>query len=431
MRRLAYATYTVGLRLLLLAYVPVAVWRRLAHGVPIHLRERLGFYRDVPDPPRTAWVHAVSVGETLAAVPIVEELGRLHPELPILVTTVTETGARVARERLARLAIHRYFPLDLPGAVRRAIARNRPQLFVVLETELWPNLFRALAARGVPVMIANGRISDRSYRRYRLARTFMRGLLETVAVFGMRSDEDARRIIGLGAAPERVFVTGNVKNDAPADDGAAPTLWRRLLGLAPGAPVWIAGSTHRGEEPIVLDVHARLRERHAGLVLIVAPRHPERVLEVERLVRERGLPVVRRSELPKGRTDGATIILDTVGELAQLYQLADVVFVGGSLVPSGGHNMVEVALRRKPALFGPHTTNFRESAELLAGSGGGLVVRDAAELERELARLLGDPALRATMGDAGLAAVAARQGAVRETLALIDRFLVQSGAAGE
>src|SRR5205807_952243 len=252
-RRLAYATYTLGLRLLLLAYVPVAVWRRLAHGVPIHLRERLGFYRDVPDPPRTVWVHAVSVGETLAAVPIVEELDRLHPELPILVTTVTETGARVAR-------------------------------------------------------------------------AFMRGLLETVAVFGMRSDEDARRIIGLGAAPERVFVTGNVKNDAPADDGAAPTLWRRLLGLAPGAPVWIAGSTHRGEEPIVLDVHARLRERHAGLVLIVAPRHPERVVEVERLVRERGLPVVRRSELPKGRADGATIILDTVGELAQLYQLADVVF---------------------------------------------------------------------------------------------------------
>jgi len=431
MRRLAYATYTLILRCLLLAYAPLALWRRLARGARVHARERLGLYQDVPGAHPTAWVHAVSVGETLAAVPIVEELSRLHPELPILVTTVTETGARVARERLAGVATHRYFPLDLPGAVRRAIAHNRPQFFVVLETELWPNLFRALAARGVPVMIANGRISDRSYRRYLLAGRFMRRLLEAVTVFGMRSDEDARRIIGLGAAPERVFVTGDVKNDAPADEGDAPALWRRLLGLRPGVPVWIAGSTHRGEESMVLDVHARLQERHGGLVLILAPRHPERVPEVEQLARARGLPVVRRSELPKARTDGATIVLDTVGELARLYQLADVVFVGGSLVPSGGHNMVEVALRRKPALFGPHTTNFRESAELLTRSGGGLVVNGTVELERAVMQLLADPMLRGKMGEAGYAAVAARQGAVRETLALIDRFLIESGAAHE
>jgi 3-deoxy-D-manno-octulosonic-acid transferase len=419
------------LGLLLLAWAPLALWRRTARGVRVHLRERLGFYRDLSGDRAAAWVHAVSVGETLAAVPIVEELARLHPELSIVVTTVTETGARVARERLARVATHRYFPLDLPAAVGRAIAHNRPRFLVVLETELWPNLFRALAAAGVPVMIANGRISDRSYRRYRLARGCMRRLLGSVAVFGMRSDEDARRIIGLGAVPERVFVTGNVKNDAAAQDGQAPALWRRLLGLGPGAAVWIAGSTHRGEEATVLDVHARLRERHPSLVLVLAPRHPERAVEVERLVRARGLPAVRRSALPKARTEGATIVLDTVGELAPLYQVADVVFVGGSLVPLGGHNMLEVALRRKPALFGPHTENFRESAELLAKSGGGLVVRDAAELERAMTRLLGDPALRAAMGAAAFAAVAARQGAVRETLALIERFLIRPGPAGE
>jgi 3-deoxy-D-manno-octulosonic-acid transferase len=431
MNALVYAVYTWGLGLLLLAWAPLALWRRTAHGVPIRLRERLGLYRDRPGDRPAAWVHAVSVGETLAAVPIVEELSRLHPELPIVVTTVTATGARVARQRLARAAIHRYFPLDLPGAVRRAIAHNRPRFVVVLETELWPNLFRALAAAGVPLMIANGRISDRSYRRYRLARGFMRRLLESVAVFGMRSAEDARRIIALGAAPERVFVTGNVKNDAAAPDGNAPALWRRLLGLGPGAVVWIAGSTHRGEEATVLDVHARLRERHPGLVLVLAPRHPERAAEVERLVQARGLPAVRRSALPGARADGATIVLDTVGELAPLYEVADVVFVGGSLVPLGGHNMVEVALRRKPSLFGPHTENFRESAELLAGSGGGLVVRDAAELERAMTRLLGDPALRAAMGAAGFAAVAARQGAVRETLTLIERFLIEPGAVRE
>ncbi len=431
MRRLVYAVYTAAIAFLLVLYVPVAVWRRLSRGIPTNLRERLGFYRGAPPDRPAAWVHAVSVGETLAAVPIVEELHRLHPGLPIVLTTVTPTGARVATARLSRIATRRYFPLDLPGAVRRAIARNRPRFFIALETELWPNLFRALAARGVPVMIANGRISDRSFRRYRLVRAFMRPLFLSVSVFAMRSDEDARRIIALGAPPPRVFVTGNIKHDAPADEGDAPVIWQRLLGVPAGASVWIAGSTHRGEESLVLDAHAGARARHADLVLIVAPRHPERVDEVERLIADRGLAVVRRSELPKARKEGAVIVLDTVGELAQLYQLADVVFVGGSLVPSGGHNMLEAALKRKPVLFGPHTANFREAAELLAGGGGGLVVNSADELGTALTRLLSDPGLRAKMGEAGWEAVASRQGAVRETLDLIGRFLCQPDAARE
>jgi 3-deoxy-D-manno-octulosonic-acid transferase len=429
MTRAVYAVYTLVIGIVFAAYAPMALWRRLARGVRTNARERLGFYRGNAGERDTAWVHAVSVGETLAAVPLVEELHRTHPELPIVVTTVTPTGARVAVERLSRIATHRYFPLDLPGAVRRAIARNRPRVLVVLETELWPNLFRALAERGVPVMIANGRISDRSYRRYRLVRAFMRPVLASVSVFAMRSDEDARRIIALGALPERVFVTGNIKHDAPPDDADASTIWQRLLGLPPGAPVWIAGSTHRGEEQLVLDVHTRARAHYPDLVLIVAPRHPERVDEVERLIASRRFPVVRRSELPKARQDGAVILLDTVGELPQLYQVADVVFVGGSLVASGGHNMLEAALKRKPVLFGPHTANFREAAELLVRSGGGQVVNGAAELQAALTRLLGDAARRTRMGEAGFEAVAARQGAVRETLELIDRFLYQPGAA--
>ena len=423
MRRVAYAAYTAALCLLLAGYAFLAAWRKLTRGTRVNARERLGFYRGAHADRPAAWVHAVSVGETLAAVPIVEELHRLHPDLVIVVTTVTETGARVATERLGSVATHRYFPLDLPGAVRRAIARTRPRFLVVLETELWPNLFRTLAAGGVPIMIANGRISDRSFRRYRLVRGLMRHLLLTVSVFGMRSAEDARRIIALGAPPERVFVTGNIKNDAPADESDASTIWQRLLDLPAATPVWIAGSTHRGEEHLVLEVQARLHARYPDLVLILAPRHPERVEEVVHLVRRRGLAAVRRSQLPKSRRNGAVIVLDTVGELARLYQVADIVFVGGSLVPSGGHNMVEAALRRKPVVFGPHTTNFRESAELLVGSGGGLVVNDATELERALLQLLGDAGLRTNMGDAGYEAVAARQGAVHETLELIDRFL--------
>lgn len=430
MSRLARAVYTAGLGVFVAAYLPVALWRRMRHGVGLHARERLGFYRGGPAERPTSWVHAVSVGETVASVPIVEGLHRLYPELPVVLTTVTETGARVARERLGQVARHRYFPLDLPGAVRRAIAHNRPCFFIALETELWPNLLGALAACGVPVMLANGRISDRSFRRYRRVRVFMRPVLGAVSVFAMRSDEDARRIIALGAPPERVFVTGNVKHDAPADDGSTAALWQRLLGLSGGAPVWIAGSTHRGEEEVVLDVHARLRARHADLALIVAPRHPERVEEVERIARERGFPVVRRSELPKSRRDGAVIVLDTVGELAQLYRVADVVFVGGSLVPAGGHNMLEPAIKRKPVLFGPHTANFREAAALLLESGGALVVAEAAELEATLGRLLGDEVLRARMGAAGAEVVARRQGAVRETLDLVERFLHKPERAG-
>ncbi len=431
MRRLAYAVYTAGFGGLVAAYAPIAVWRRLTRGVRINPAQRLGFYgNDTADRP-AAWVHAVSVGETMAAVPVVEGLHRAHPELAIVVTTVTETGARVAKGRLAGIATHRFSPLDLPGPVRRAIRSNRPRFFVVLETELWPNLFRALSARGVPVMLANGRISDRSYRRYRRVRRFMRQLLLSVTVFGMRSEEDARRIIGLGAPPERVFVTGNIKHDAPADDPDQAALWRRLLGLRPETKVWIAGSTHHGEERLVLDAHEAVGAAEPDLVLILAPRHPERVEEVERLVRSRGLPVVRRSGLPVAQRREAVIVLDTVGELAQLYQIADVVFVGGSLVPSGGHNMLEAALKRKPVLFGPHTTNFRESAEILIDGGGGLVVDDARGLVRSLTRLLSDPALRTRMGEAGFRAVAARQGAVRETLALIDRFLYAPGATDD
>jgi 3-deoxy-D-manno-octulosonic-acid transferase len=391
----------------------------------MNLRERLGFYPADGARGGAAWIHAVSVGETLATLPLLEGLRRLHPDTPIVLTTVTPTGAQVARERLHGLVTHRYFPLDLPGPARRAIAAIQPRFVIVLETELWPNVLRALAARGVPVMIANGRISDRSFRRYRMVRGVMRHLLGSVTVFSMRNAEDARRIIALGADPQRVFVTGNMKNDAATDDADAETIWRRLLGLAPGAPVWVAGSTHPGEEGLVLDVHAQARAQHPDLVLIIAPRHPERVPEVERTVVGRGFTAVRRSRLPGAYEEGATIVLDTVGELAQLYRVADVVFVGGSLVPSGGHNMLEPALKRRPVLFGPHTENFRESAELLVAGGGGLRVRDASGLRDALLHLLGDPGLRVKMGEAGYDAVVARQGAVRETLDLVERFLIR------
>lgn len=415
--------YSAGLALGLIGYLPVAALRRVRTGHRTHLRQRLGHIaRDLPPGPRV-WVHAVSVGEAITAVPLVEGIRRRWPELAVVLTTVTPTGARIVTERLADVATHRYFPIDLPGAVRRAIDAVQPRFFIGMETELWPNFLEALGRRGVPAMIANGRISDRSFRRYRRVRFVVRRMLDRLAVLAMQSDEDARRVIALGAPPERVVVTGSLKTDLAAGNEGARELWERLLGVERGDRLWIAGSTHRGEEAGVVAAHARLRQRHPRLRLILAPRHPERVPEVERVVREHGLEPLRRSALPRDRRPDAVIVIDTVGELAELYRLGDVVFVGGSLVPLGGHNMLEPALRGKPVLFGPHTANFRESAEALVAGGGARIVADAAELERAVGALLADPETARVMGEAAFRAVVARQGAVQATLALVERFL--------
>jgi len=410
---------------LLLGYLPVLAFKRLRRdGYGRSLGQRLGrFGEGLPREPR-CWIHAVSVGEAATAVPLVEAITRRWPQLGVVMTTVTPTGARIVADRLAGRAVHRYFPIDLPGPVRRALDAVNPRFFLCMETELWPNLLRALAARGVPSMIANGRISDRSFRRYRLVRFFTARMLAHVRVLAMQSEEDARRIIALGARPERVVVTGNIKSDLIPPEGGGDALWQRLLGLDDGEPVWVAGSTHRGEEAIVLDVYLHLRARMPTLTLVLAPRHPERVAEVERLVRERRLQPVRRSELPKSQARGAVIIVDTVGELAQIYRVASVVFVGGSLAPTGGHNMLEPALLRKPVLFGPHTTNFRESAELLLEAEGALVARDGAELEAHMGALLMDAERRRLMGEAAFKAVAGHRGAIKHTLELVERYLM-------
>ena len=425
-----YALYTtITLLGLLVVYLPLAVVRRLTRGVPINVRARLGYGAPKASGQRVGWLHAVSVGEAIAAAPLVEGLRRLYPELPLVMTTVTSTGAQIVREKFSGLATHRFFPLDLPWVARRVSASIDPVFLICMETELWPNTLRVLVERGVPVMIANGRISDRSYPRYRLVRGFLGRVLADVRVFAMQSDEDARRIIALGASPERVVVTGNVKADAAVVDSAgAVDLWRRLLGLAPTQRVWIAGSTHPGEDDMVLEAHRAASADFPELVLVLAPRHPERASEVQALIERGGWPAARRSELKASAPRAPTavppvIVLDTVGELATLYGLADVVFIGGSLVPLGGHNVLEAAQRRKPVLVGPHTGNFRESTGLLESVGASLVVRDGAELGRDLRRLLADPDLRAKMGDAGFDALASRHGAVRETLDLIGRYL--------
>lgn len=416
-----YRLYSVVLGVLALLYLPVflvrKVWRA---GYPLAVRERLGWVRLPPAPDRV-WVHAVSVGEVMAAIPLVRALRTRWPDIEVVVSTVTATGAQVARARLPEAAHAFAFPLDLAGATRRAVRRVRPRCFIALETELWPNLLRALARAGVPAVLANGRISDRSYGRYRRVRRLFRRVLDHVRLFAMQSEEDARRIVSLGARPERVVVTGNLKMETPPGEAGAGERWRRLLHLD-GVRVLVAGSTHRGEEDAVLNAFLTLRKTRPPLVLILAPRHPERADEVEALALARGLGVTRRSRIGLG-PPGGVILLDTVGELAGLYAAADVIFVGGSLAPIGGHNVIEPALHGKPVVFGPHMTNFREAALLLLRAGAAIQVADAGELEAALGRLLGDHALRETLGRAAREAVVAHQGACERTLGALQAVL--------
>jgi 3-deoxy-D-manno-octulosonic-acid transferase len=435
------AVYSAGLAVWLAGYLPVYLARRRRQGALAGLAQRLGrFEPGLPPEPR-CWVHAVSVGEAVAAAPLVEAIRARWPRLAVVMTTVTPTGARVVRDRLAGRAAHRYFPVDLPGAVRRALDAVRPRFFIGLETELWPNFYAALGTRRIPAMVANGRISDRSYRGYRRVRFAIAPALVRVTAFGMQTRLDADRIVALGAPADRVVVTGPLKADAepPADEASAG--WSETLGLAPDQPVWVAGSTHRGEDDAVLQAFRAAAARVKGLRLVLAPRHPERVPEVERLLAQHGLPALRRSTLPSALGDrpgagagrGAlsseppVVVVDTVGELASIYGAADVVFVGGSLVPAGGHNMLEPALRRKPVLFGPHVENFRDSADLLVEAGGAMMVADADDLGQRLAELLASPDRRRAMGEAAAEAVSRRRGALRETMALVEKLARDAG----
>ncbi len=416
-----YRFYSVVLAILALAYLPVFLVRKVwGAGYPLALRERLGFTPVAPGGDRF-WVHAVSVGEVMAAVPLVRALRARWPEAEVVISTVTATGARVARARLSETAAAFAFPLDLTGATRRAVERVRPRCFIALETELWPNLLRTLATSGIPAVLANGRISDRSYGRYRRVRFLFRRVLDHVGLFAMQSAEDARRIVTLGACPERVVVTGNLKMEARVEGDGGERGWRRLLHLD-AKHIWVAGSTHRGEESQILDVFQALRGDPGNLALILAPRHPERVEEVEALVRAHGLPVVRRSRIDS-RAWGDVILLDTVGELAAIYAVADVVFIGGSLVPAGGHNVIEPALHAKPVVFGPHMSNFREAAALLLQAGAGIQVRDGAELAGALGALLASETARHQRGAAAWNAVRAHQGACERTVAAVAALL--------
>lgn len=400
---------------------------RCRRGFP----QRFGFRCPslLSDPRPLIWIHAVSLGEAVAIAPLVRELHRRHSDHRYVVSTVTETGREAVEQRLAGIAEHLYAPLDFPWVVSRLVRQLRPVLYLFVETELWPNLLRELHRHAVPTVMVNGRLSSRSFARQQVGpvRSFYGAMLQRLTLCLMQSDRDVERIVSLGADARVVKRTGNIKFDQTMPASTDPDAIRAGLGLHEQEQVVVAGSTHAGEEEALVDCYRNLIDHSPEAVLVLAPRHIERSAQVEAMVRARGLTVQRRSAIAAGLSPSATgprvIILDSRGELAALYSQAVVAFVGGTLVPVGGHNLLEPAAWEKAVLFGPYTDHCDEVAALLIESGGGRRVADAADLTRQIQYLFSHEQERLSMGRAARKAVEQNQGALNATVEAIDQLL--------
>ena len=426
-----YLAYSLLALLVLVVVSPYFAYQAIRHRKYIgSLGQRLG-YLPVSfnvDGEESIWIHAVSVGEALTARALVEDLRTRYPRLRLFVSTTTMAGQQVARS-LQHVDAVFYFPFDWAFIVRRTLGLVKPRLFVMMETEIWPNLLHACRKRGVKTVVINGRISSRSYPRYRLIRPFLRRVLADVDRFCMQSEESARRLRDLGADPVRITMTGSLKFDSLENrsaivHGKPRERVLRFFRVPSSRTVIVAGSTSRGEEAAVLNAYGRIKNTMPTALLVVAPRQPERFGEVERMAREAGHVTVRRSELAIDAEPHAdVVVLDSIGELAQLYQIATAVFVGGSLVDHGGHNILEPAMFGKPIVFGPHMGNFKEIADGFVASGAAVQVGSGRELEEVLLTLVTDPVCRARLGAAARALVEANRGAKDKTLDTIAELL--------
>jgi 3-deoxy-D-manno-octulosonic-acid transferase len=384
--------------------------------------QRLGF---VPAAARagTVWIHAVSVGEVQAAAALVAELRRRAADVPITVTTVTPTGAQRARALFKDTVQHCYLPYDLPGSVRRFLDRVQPQIAVMLETEIWPTLYAQLHGRRIPHVLGSARVSARSVDRYQRLGSLFRDALSRGVLIGAQTEVDAERFRAMGTAPERVRVTGNIKYDLdiPVSTVAAGQALRAQWGAA--RPVWIAGSTHEGEEEACLASHAQVRARHPDALLLLVPRHPQRFDAVRSLLQRQKVSHVQRSAGGLPAAADAVLLVDTLGELQMFYAASDVAFVAGSLVPVGGHSLLEPAVLGLPLVSGPHTQNSQDIADLMQQAGALCIVHDHVDLGSRVAECFDDPARARRAGAAGREAVAANRGAVSRLANLIEPLL--------
>jgi 3-deoxy-D-manno-octulosonic-acid transferase len=420
-----HLVYSIASYLLFLAVLPALLFHpKLRHGIAA----RLGLYgrgfAEGKGKPRI-WLHGASAGDLLSLQPMMRELRVRIPEACIIVTTITNSGIEMARRKLTEADLVLYAPYDLPGATRRAMRRLRPDLLVLEYTEIWPNLIRAARKAGSRIALTNGRFNPEKVSRYRLFFGAIGNPLQAIDCFLMRADEEAERALALGAAPDRVWVTGNTKFDALVIEAGAERseALRKEMGLDPERPVLMAGSTHEGEEEHLLYVYRRLLQRHPELQLVIAPRYVERSSRILALAAHEGLGVRLRSA--GAVAGGAPVtVLDSIGELAAAYRLATLVFVGGSFVTRGGQNVLEPAAQGKPVLFGPHMENFKDSVQVLQGRGG-LQVSTPDQLFRVADELLSRPDQLEELGRMARKSVSAIRGAsarnVDHMLAILPR----------
>ncbi len=430
MRRL----YSLGFTLAFLIALPYFIFQAVRHRKYLSsLPERLGILPDNirSGPAGGIWIHAVSVGEVLSVLPLIQQIRQRWPQRGIFLSTTSRTGQELARQNRNGLGGVFYFPLDWKFAVRRSLDTVRPRLVLILETEIWPNFLHECRQRGIAVCLANGRISDRSFRKYRRFRGLFRWSMGYFDSCCMQDPVDRERIVHLGAPSDRVEVCGNLKYDiAPPEElGERLVHFRSLMQLASAPFLVVAGSTRRNEEAPVLHAFRSLQQECPQARLLLAPRHPERCAEVEQLLAAQSFRFVKRSDLsPNGKPPSESqpaevILLDTLGELPILYALADLVFVGGSLVPWGGHNLLEPALFKKPVLFGPHMNNFREMSRHFIQAEAGLMVQNEVELGVRLRELFRDSAYRRRLGRNGYRIIQANQGAGARILDRIEKHL--------
>ena len=425
---MVYLLYDIVVWLTALFLVPCYLVRGLFHGkVRRGIRERLGFFPgdrfgDLADK-QVFWIHAVSVGETRAAIPLIKGLRVKYPQAVLFLSNVTETGHAIARE-IKEIDDTLFFPLDTSWVVRRVLRRIKPNHVLIVETELWPNFIRQCHRMDIPIQLVNGRISDRSFPRYLRGKRFVRPLLEQLSSFCMQSPLDAHRIAQLGAPKKRITVTGNLKFDMQSTlppDLSSQQL-RAEYSLDPNGRIWVAGSTHSGEEEQVFQVFQRLLVNHPDLMLIIVPRHPERCKAVAELLSNTNLPWRLRSQQEELLLcSGGVLLVDTIGEMLKFYRMAELVFVGGSLVPTGGHNILEASLLKKAVVFGSHMHNFREIATLVEQAQGAGRVHDADELYRLVDTLLDEPQQCTMMGEQGWLLLQKNAGASKKTLDEISR----------
>lgn len=404
------------------------IWRsRRLPSYRQRLRERLGYCPFKIN--QSIWLHAVSVGETLAAIPLIKALKKRYPTIPLIVTTMTPTGAERVRSAFGDSVSHAYIPYDLPSAVRRFLNTICPLVAVIMETELWPNLLAICKEKNIPVCLINARLSEKSAQGYQRLGSLTREMIQNIDVIAAHGQADALRFMALGAPKNEVEVTGNIKFDLelPPDLSSQSAQLRESLGK--NRFIWMAASTHENEEEIILAAHKKLREKNSQALLILSPRHPDRFEAIAKLC-EQHFITKRRSHVEQHLEEAGVYLGDTMGELLLLYGACDVAFVGGSLIPKGGHNILEPGAMAKPILTGPHLFNFAEISEFFVSANALLKVIDEKSLAEELIRLMQNHEVRIKMGQRALAVMENNRGALAKQLDLVSKIIERSLGSG-